>query len=265
MAFYRFTRACRQVVINYLQARFNKSEKHWDGSEWVELPSINVLDANAYTTRELPAVVTDTAMGSLRTLSFNHVIHTWRDSYGLYGPRGSVYEVFGGRGDFDVTLYCGANDRELQQKLADVTVLYLTIGRGWLWYYRHVLLGDVRILGDGTEGDVQQEKVWYANLTIPASADWRLVMPRDVIKGIDFEMDLVTPDDPFTLPENIMDTEPGLVTPLDPEDAREQLENAQAAENIQMPNLTASKDLLFEGPETDLPLRPMRSNKDVKS
>lgn len=256
MAFYRFTRACRQVIINYLQGRLGKSEKHWDGSDWVEIPETRVIDAAAYDPRRLPVVVTDTAVGNIRTLSFNHVISPWQDMYGLYGPRNAAYQVFGGRGDFDITIYCAANDRELQQKIVDVTTVYLTIGRGWLWYYRHVLLGDVRIAGDGVEGDTQQERVWYANLVVPVTADWRLLVPSDQIQKVNIDVDLVTPDDPFEDPRN---PSPGILTPLDPEEARDKLLELKArAQAYSSPNST--EDLKMEREGVALPLRPMQGS-----
>jgi len=239
----------------------SRSEKHWDGSEWVELPEIRVVDAHEYQPRLLPAVVTDTVMGNIRTLSFNHVIHVWTDDYGLYGPRNATYQVFGGRGDFDVTFFCGANDRELQQKLVDVTTMYLTIGRGYLWLYRFVLVGDVRIQGDGVEGEVQQERVWYGNLLTPVSADWRLIVPRDQVERFDIDIDLVTPDDPFESPDGLA---PGVLTPMDPEGARARLVEMQRQESAQAP-ASSLRDLMIEGSDAeDLPLRPMRSYKKVQ-
>jgi len=232
-------------------------EKHWDGSDWVQLPEVNVIDAHEYDPRLLPAVVTDTVMGNVRTLSFNHVIAGWRDDYGLYGPVDATYQVFGGRGDFDVALYCGANDRELQQKITDVTATYLTIGRGWLWYYRYVLLGDVRMLGDGVEGEVQQERVWYANMSIPATADWRLLVPRETVERFDPDIETVTPDDPFGDPVH---PTPGIFTPLDPEEARGRLLEMRAVVTQPKP---PEQDLSVEQTgDQALPLRPMRSAKD---
>jgi len=246
------------VILNYLQGQLGRSEKHWDGSEWVELPEVHVIDAAEYNPRLLPAVVTDTVMGNLRTLSFNQVIHPYRDDYGLYGPRGNIYQTYGGRGDFDVTIFCGANDRELQQKVVDVTSVYLTIGRAWIWYYRFLLLGDVRILGDGVDGDTQEERVWYANLTIPATADWRLIVPKEEIQRIDLDVDLVTPDDPFETPD---DSSLGVFTPMDPEDARRRLAQLKAAAQTHHPS-HAAEDLLVETETSgDLPLRPMRGPK----
>lgn len=267
MAFYRFTRACRQVIINYLQGQFSRSEKHWDGSDWIELPEIRVIDAAEYQPRLLPAVVTDTAMGNMRTLSFNQVIHPYRDTYGLYGPRNATYQVFGGRGDFDITLFCGANDRDLQQKLVDVATVYLTIGRGWIWYYRFVLLGDVRILGDGVEGDVSEERIWFANLTVPATADWRLIMARDAIQRIDLDVELVTPDDPFEDPKSLLLNAPkptdkvGVLTPMDPEDARERLAQLEDAAQAEVPTHSREEFMMETDSSTDLPLRPMRGSK----
>jgi hypothetical protein len=153
-----------------------------------------------------------------------------------------------------VTIYCAANDREIQQKLVDVVATYLTIGRGWLWYYRHLLLGDVRILGDGADGTAPQERVWYANLTVPATADWRLLMPRDQVQRIDIDIDTVTPDDPFEDPDSIF----GIFTPLDPEDARTRFAEARAKERILS---SLPKDLRVEGIDNNLPIRPMRSSK----
>lgn len=259
MAFYRFTRACRQVIINYLQSRFSQHEQHWDGSEWIELPEIRIVDAAEYQIRMLPVVVTDTAIGTMRTLSFNHVIMPYKDEHGLYGPKGGTYQTYGGRGDFDITLYCAANDRELQQKLVDVTTAYLTIGRGWMWYYRFVLLGDVRILGDGVEGEVQQERVWYGNLVIPVSADWRLIVPRDEILRIDMDIDTVTPDDPFDVPDQVVQ-EPGLLTPMDPENARDRLAEIKAASQLSAPSRPIEDFLIDSKASADLPLRPMKSN-----
>lgn len=263
MAFYRFTRACRQVIINYLQSRFSTREQHWDGSEWIELPEIRVMDSAEYQPRLLPAVVTDTAIGTMRTLSFNQVIIPYRDEHGLYGPRGATYQTYGGRGDFDITLYCGANDRELQQKIVDVTTAYLTIGRGWMWFYRFVLLGDVRILGDGVEGDTQQERIWFANLAVPVSADWRLIIPRDEIQRIDMDIDTVTPDDPFEVPDQVLQ-EPGLLTPMDPENARERLAEIKTAAQAIAPTRPVEDFMWDSEASRDLSLRPMRSTKQPK-
>jgi hypothetical protein len=211
MAFYRFSRACREILVNFLRAYLDKNQKHWDGSDWVELPPVTVVDAKEYVARTLPAVVTDSVAGSLQTLSFSNIISSWKDEHAVYGPKDTVYTVYGGRGNFDVTLYCAANDRDLQQKVTDVATVYLTIGRGWVWIYRHILMRDVRLLGDGVDERVPNEPVYYANLAVPVSADWRILVAGETLRQLNFDIELVSPDDPFETPT----MQPGVVTPLD--------------------------------------------------
>jgi len=212
MAFYRFARASRQVLLNFLRLYLDHGQKHWDGTDWVELPAIHVVDAREYDKRTLPAVVTDTAAGVMRTLSFSNIIGQWHDGEGIYGPKDNDYRVYGGRGDFDITISCAANDRDLQQQLTDITTVYLTIGRGWVFYNRHVLMKDIRLLGDGVDEKVHQEPVYYANLVVPVTADWRVLVAGEVLQRLEFDIELVTPDDPF---EDLSGLPPGVYTPLD--------------------------------------------------
>jgi len=212
MAFYRFARASRQVIVNFLGAYLSQEQRHWDGTDWIDLPAIHVVDAREYDARTLPAVVTDSVAGVMRTLSFSNIIGQWQDTEGVYGPKDEHYRVYGGRGDFDITVSCSANDRELQQKLTDVTTVYLTVGRGWVFYNRHVLMRDIRLLGDGVDEKEAQEPVYYANLVVPVTADWRVLVSGEILEQLDFDLELVTPDDPF---EELGMLPPGAYTPLD--------------------------------------------------
>ena len=199
MAFYRFTEACRQVLVNYLRLQLDEPEKHWNGTDWIELPHVHVVDAREYDKRTLPSVITDSAVGNVRSLSFSHALVPWQDVSGVYGPANQWYMVYGGRGDFDVTIRCNANDRVLQQKLTDATAAYLIWGRWFLWNYRFVLIGDIRITGDGVEEGVAQEPVYYGVLSAPIYADWRMLVTRDLVKRVDFDIETVSPADPFDL------------------------------------------------------------------
>jgi len=212
VAFYRFARASRQVIVNFLGVYLAEEQKHWDGTDWIELPAIHVVDAREYDERTLPSVVTDSAAGTMRTLSFSNIIGQWHDTEGIYGPKDNDYRVYGGRGDFDITVTCSANDRELQQKLTDVATVYLAVGRGWVFYNRHVLMRDIRILGDGVDDSTPQEPVYYANLIVPTTADWRILVSGETLERLDFDIELVTPDDPF---EDLRELPPGVYTPLD--------------------------------------------------
>jgi len=216
MAFYMFTRSCRQILIAYLRTFFSEPTKHWNGMEYVDLPAIHVIDKNEYDAVTLPVITTDSAVGQLRTLSFNQVIGQWTDYGGVYGPENATYQVYGGRGDFDVTIYCAANSQDTQQKLTDTVAIYLTVGRTWLLYNRYIGLGDVRIVGDGEDQTPSQEKVYHGYLTVPITADWRLIEPKEVIQRINVELDSVTPDDPFEDPLQVMSRyPPGTFVPLD--------------------------------------------------
>ena len=212
MAFYRFSKACRGVLVNFLRMFLDQEQQHWDGSDWITLPEIHVMDKNEYQARTLPAVVTDSVTGGTQTISFSNIIGSWIDIEGIQGPVGVTYQVLGGRGNFDVTLQCAANDQDLQQKLTDVAAVYLTVGRGWVWNNRHVLMRDVRLSGDGVDNSTPQEPIYYATLMIPVTADWRILIEGETLKRFNFDLDLVTPDDPFEIPG----MEVGALTPLDP-------------------------------------------------
>jgi len=212
VAFYRFARACRQVLVNFLGVYLDQEQKHWDGTDWIELPPIRVVDAREYDERVLPSVVTDSAAGSMQTLSFSNIIGAWKDVYGVYGPRNTSYQVYGGRGNYDISVVCASNDRDLQQRLTDVATVYLTVGRGWVYNNRHVLIRDVRLQGDGIDERIPQEPVYYANLSVPTTADWRILVEGETLARLNFDIELVTPDDPFEDPGA---TAPGTLTPMD--------------------------------------------------
>jgi len=212
MAFYRFTRACRNIIVEYLRSQLQEGGEHFDGSEYITLPRVTVSDVYRYDPRKLPAVVTDIATGGTRTLAFNQQVGQYTDTYGIYGERGQSYIAYGGRGDFDINLHCIANDRETMEKLTDLVAFTLVIGMGWIYYNKHMLLREVRFGGDGVDDKVGQEPVYFGNLVVPATADWRLIVPRDTISKVDIDVDLVTPDDPFTDPNNVV---PGSITPID--------------------------------------------------
>ena len=145
--------------------------------------------------------------------------------------------------------------QETQQRLTDVVAYYLTIGRGWVYNNRHLLLGEVRFLGDGIEESNQKEKVYFASLAIPVTADWRLTIQRDTIQKIIPDVDIVTPDDPFEIPT--MQENP-LFTPLDPAGFPEVVEKVQK----ETPRIGDSNRYLVDGPEgKELPLRPMKSKR----
>ena len=253
MPFYLFSRACRQVILNYMDIQLQEAGQKWDGYEWVTLPAVVVKDKQVYEPRTLPAVVTDNVTGSLQGISFNQNIYPWVDEEGIYGDKKVVYQVQGGRGNFDVSIYCAANDQETQQRLTDIVAYYLTIGRGWVYNNRHLLLGEVRFLGDGIDESDQKEKVYFASLAIPVTADWRLTIQRDTIQKIIPDIDIVTPDDPFEIPT--MQENP-LLTPLDPPGIPVVEERKQDLSK-EDPN-----KYLIEGPESqDLPLRPMKSKR----
>ena len=253
MPFYMFSRACRQVVLNYMNIQLQEAGNHWDGSEWVQLPDVMVKDRDLYDPRQLPAVVTDNVTGSLQGISFDQNVYRWEDEAGTYGPKKAVYQVLGGRGNFDVSIFCASNDKETQQRLTDVVAYYLTIGRGWVYYNRHLLLGEVRFLGDGVDERVPQEKVYFASLSVPVSADWRLIIQRDTVQKIMPDIDLVTPDDPFPIPEMQM---PPIQTPLDPAGG------PRSEQDLPTTDVEDPSKFLMEGPENkDLPLRPMKSSR----
>ena len=215
MPFYRFTKSCREVILNYLKAELENDTgtKHFDGSDWVEFSRITVVDAYPYDPRQLPVVVTDVVTGTSQNISFNQELTTYLDTAGIYGDRNGTYQTFGGRGNFDVNIICAANDRITMELLTDVVGFTLLLGRGWIYYNRHILLGEVRFVGDGIDDKIRQEPVYYGSITVPATADWRLIVPKDTVKQINPDFDLVTPDDPFDDPRNVI---PGSITPLDP-------------------------------------------------
>jgi len=253
MAFYRFARACRQVLVNFLSAYLDQEQMHWDGTDWIELPPIHVVDAREYSERILPSVVTDSAAGSMQTLSFSQVIGVWKDDYGIYGPRDTSYQVYGGRGNYDISIVCAANDRDLQQRLTDVATVYLTVGRGWVYNNRHVLLRDVRLQGDGLDDRVPEEPVYYATLSVPATADWRILVEGETLARLNFDVELVTPDDPF---EDPIAHPPGTLTPID--------KNPLVAvfDKEQMTNMhrTLHGQPQSEIPDSeDLPIKPMKT------
>ena len=199
------------MIVNFLRIYMDQEQQHWDGSDWITLPQVHVVDKNEYQERTLPAIVTDSVTGGAQTISFSNIIGSWIDLEGVYGPKDITYQVLGGRGNFDVTLQCAANDQDLQQRITDVAAVYLTVGRGWVWNNRHVLMRDVRMAGDGVDNASPQEPVYYATLTIPITADWRILLEGETLKRFNFDLDLVTPDDPFEIPG--MDV--GTFTPLD--------------------------------------------------
>lgn len=252
MAFYRFARACRQVLVNFLSAYLNQEQKHWDGTDWIELPTIHVVDSREYDERVLPSVVTDSAAGSMQTLSFSHVIGAWKDEYGVYGPEHTAYQVYGGRGNYDISVVCAANDRDLQQRLTDVATVYLTIGRGWVYNNRHVLIQDVRLQGDGIDERVPQEPVYYANLSVPTTADWRILVEGETLARLNFDIELVTPDDPFEDPSGVP---PGALTPIDKNPLVAVFDKTQ---------MTSMNQMLRETPQPKVPsseprIRPMKT------
>jgi hypothetical protein len=214
MPFYRFTKACREVILNYLKVELEDGTKHFDGSSYVELPSpVTIIDAYPYDPRKLPVVITDVVTGQSQNISFNQEMTSYIDTAGIYGDRGGTYQTFGGRGNFDVNIICAANDRITMELLTDIVGFTLLLGRGWIYYNRHILLGEVRFAGDGIDDKIRPEPVYYGNISIPATADWRLIVPKDTVTKINPDFDLVTPDDPFDDPRNAV---PGIITPLDP-------------------------------------------------
>lgn len=256
MAFYRFSRACRQVLVNFLRAYLDQEQKHWDGSDWIELPAVHVVDAREYSERILPAVVTDSVAGSMRTLSFSNIIGTWKDQFGIYGSRGTSYQVYGGRGDFDISVSCAANDRDLQQKVTDVATVYLTVGRGWVYNNRHVLIRDVRLQGDGVDERTAEEPVYYANLSVPVTADWRILVEGEILQRLNFDITLVTPDDPFEDPSMVS---PGAFTPLDQNPLVAVFDKAQMSQMEQMLGGSSPPQPKVPGEPS---IRPMKTPQD---
>jgi hypothetical protein len=245
MAFYRFTRSCRHVIVNYLKSQLQGGTNHFDGTDWVEIPSpITVSDSYQYDPRKLPAVVTDIVTGGTKSLAFNQEVASYVDTNGIYGDKGITYTTYGGRGDFDINVHCAANDHETMEQLTDVVAFLMIIGMGWIYYNRHIFMREVRFGGDGVDNKISQEPVYYGNLVVPATADWRLIVPRETVKRINPDLDIVTPDDPFDDPNSLM---PGTITPIDP--------GIDLSKSIV---ITQESDIQ-EKFKDDLPLRPMRS------
>jgi len=193
----------------------------------------------------------------MRTLSFSQIIGVWKDTEGIYGPRGTSYQVLGGRGDFDVTVVCAANDRDLQQKLTDVATVYLTVGRGWVYNYRHVLMRDVRLQGDGVDDRVPEEPVYYASLSVPVTADWRILVEGEVLQRLNFDIELVTPDDPFEDPSGVS---PGAFTPLDKNPLVAVFDKEQTSQIAQMLRQATPPRPAVPGADSkEPPIRPMRT------
>jgi len=71
---------------------------------------------------------------------------------------------------------------------------------------------DVRLQGDGVDDRTAEEPVYYATLSVPVTADWRILVEGEVLQRLNFDIQLVTPDDPFEDPNGVP---PGAVTPLD--------------------------------------------------
>ena len=269
MAFYIFSRTCRQVIVNYLNIQLAEAGDQWNGFEWVNIDNIVVKDASAYDPRQLPAVVTDNVSGSLQGISFNQTIYSWTDVTGIYGPKQQTYQVLGGRGKFDVSIYCAANDKETQQRVTDLAVYYLTIGRGWMYYNRFMLMGEVRFLGDGEDKKNEQEPIYYSSIAVPVEADWRLLIQRDTIQKIHTDTDMVTPDDPFEVPVGAVgplgftQTTPEIVSPLG--FAEITPADPPGVELVERKDIIVNKEpslnLFIESEGSDLPLRPMHSGR----
>jgi len=226
--------------------------------EYIELPEIHVIDKGEYDAKTLPVITTDSVAGQLRTLSFNQVIGQWTDYGGVYGPENAVCQVYGGRGDFDVTIYCAANSQDIQQKLVDTTAFYLTIGRRWLLENRYIGLGDLRLVGDGNEKNSEQEQLYFGYMTVPVTADWRLVEPVDVIERINVELDAVTPDDPWSEPIDFEAAPPGTFTPLDAKKRAIVMRNKAYAREVQATKQEQEETL--ERPS----IRPIRERTRVR-
>ena len=258
MPFYRFTKSCREVILNYLKEELGDTTTHFDGTDWCTLPSITVVDAYPYDPRNLPIVVTDVVTGTSQNIAFHYEIASYTDTEGIYGPKNGTYQAFGGRGNFDVNIHCAANDRITMELLTDVVGFILLLGRGWIYYNRHILLGEVRFVGDGLDDKIRQEPVYYGTISIPATADWRLIIPKDTVTKINPDFELVTPDDPFGDPQHAV---PGIITPLDPPLSFVKTNPGQS--KVQDPTLI--EKLRNDSQASELPLRPMHSTPGRRS
>lgn len=185
MSFYSFTRRCRRILVLYLRQKFDEQGQTFDGTEWLTVPSCHVVDSEEYDIRQLPAIVTANAQGQVVDWSFNQVIGHWTDAEGVYGPKNQGYEVLGGRGSFTVRIVCLDRSQEVQQTITDYAGFLLSTGKREILESYNLLLGDPQLTNDGQFRTEDQEVVWFAQIMVPVSADWRALRPREKITSIE--------------------------------------------------------------------------------
>jgi len=184
MSYYQFTRRCRRGLVDYLRQELSTAQTIFDGIETLEIPSCHVVDSEEYDRRQLPAVVVQNAQGEVQDWAFNQVLRTWEDTEGIYGPKGVHYEVLGGRGAFITRLVCAAYAQEVQQIITDFAGRALALGKEDLLRRYSLLLGNPQLAGDGQFRNIDEEVVWYADIQVPVSADWRALRQRDTIATV---------------------------------------------------------------------------------